>query len=189
MDTMRHWAKLTVLTVLCVICLRICRAQGDDYRRAGTTNEGRQSTNAIQEREYDRPLSADDRLSVIAAALDARVVHSERDCSHLVHAIYEQAGFPYVYEPSSQIYSHSESFQRVKQPQPGDLVAWRGHLGIVIKPSQHIFFSYLTSGPGVDDYQSPYWKSRGKPRFYRYVKSNCRGCKSDGSDRLVEVKR
>jgi hypothetical protein len=40
----------------------------------------------------------------------------------------------------------------------------------VVNPAQHSFFSALSSGHGVDSYDSPYWKQRGRPRFYRYVK-------------------
>jgi hypothetical protein len=40
----------------------------------------------------------------------------------------------------------------------------------VVNPAQHSFFSALSSGHGVDLYDSPYWKRRGRPRFYRYVK-------------------
>jgi NlpC/P60 family protein len=121
---------------------------------------------------HSHPLTDDDRLSLIAAALDARVRRDEPDCSHLVHAIYEQAGFDYAYAPSSDLYAGTEDFQRVKKPEPGDLVVWRGHVGIVIKPSQHVFFSFLSDGPGIDDYTSSYWKHRGKPRFYRYIKAS-----------------
>lgn len=116
-------------------------------------------------------LADDDRLSLLASALDSRVRDTETDCSHLVHAIYEEAGFAYSYAPSSELYAGVDEFQRVKKPEPGDLIVWRGHVGIVIKPSQHIFFSVLSTGPGIDDYTTSYWKHRGKPRFYRYVKS------------------
>lgn len=115
-------------------------------------------------------LTDDDRLSLLAAALDTRVRSDETDCSHLVHAIYQLAGFKYSYAPSSDLYGGVDGFKRVKKPEPGDLVVWRGHVGIVIKPSQHVFFSVLSTGPGIDDYTTPYWKHRGKPRFYRYVK-------------------
>ena len=121
---------------------------------------------------HPRALTDDDRLSLLAAALDARVRSDEADCSHLVHAIYQQAGFTYGYAPSSELYAGVDGFERVKKPEPGDLVVWRGHVGIVIKPSQHIFFSVLSAGPGIDDYTTSYWKHRGKPRFYRYVKSD-----------------
>jgi hypothetical protein len=137
-----------------------------------------------------RTLSPDDRLSVIAAALDTRShLHSEPDCSHLVHAIYQRAGFPYAYAPSSEIYAGVGAFERVKVPEPGDLVVWRGHAGIVIKPSQHVFFSFLNSGPGIDDYGAGYWKKRGHPRFYRYLKSDyCDGC-AHGTHRVLKIKR
>jgi hypothetical protein len=56
-------------------------------------------------------------------------------------------------------------------------VVWHGHVGIVIRPTQHAFFSFLSTGPNLDDYTSRYWRSRGEPRFYRYLKGNsCDGC-------------
>jgi cell wall-associated NlpC family hydrolase len=117
-------------------------------------------------------LTPDDGLSVIAAALDAHVRASrQRDCSHLVHAIYLRAGFPYPYASSSDLYDGAGNFERVTHPQPGDLVVWPGHVGIVVNPAQRIFFSRLRSGPGVDDYDAQYWKGRGEARFFRYVKS------------------
>jgi len=60
----------------------------------------------------------------------------------------------------------------VTHPEAADLVVWHGHVGIVVRPSQHQFFSLLSTGPGIDDYRSRYWKSRGQPRFYRYLKSD-----------------
>jgi cell wall-associated NlpC family hydrolase len=118
-------------------------------------------------------LNKDDGLSLIAAALDAHT-HTARqsDCSHLVHAIYLQAGFPYAYASSSDLYDGTEDFRKVKHPQPGDLVVWPGHVGIVVNPAKHLFFSRLSSGPGVDAYDAQYWKDRGQARFFRYVKSS-----------------
>lgn len=94
---------------------------------------------------------------------------SETDCSHLVHDIYEQAGFPYEYVGSRELYIGSMNFIRVRVPQAGDLVVWRGHVGIVIDPQQHSFFSFVSSGPDTQFYDSPYWRSRGIVRFFRYV--------------------
>ena len=134
-------------------------------------------TKAHHESASRRPatagLSPDDGLAVIAAALDSRVQASRpRDCSHLVHAIYVRAGFPYSYASSSDLYDGSDDFQRVSRPQPGDLVAWPGHVGIVVNPAQRVFFSRLGRGPGVDAYDAQYWKERGQARFYRYIKSS-----------------
>jgi len=129
------------------------------------------------DRTADRMLTPDDGLSVIAAALDSRTLRHSGDCSHLVHAIYERAGFQYTYASSTDLYIGVEGFERVAQPQPGDLVVWRGHVGIVVKPSRHIFFSFRSAGPGTDDYTSRYWARRGRPRFYRYMKNDpCAGC-------------
>jgi len=115
-----------------------------------------------------RPLTRREGLAIVRAALHSR--HRAADCSHLVHALYERTGFPYDYAPSSDLYAGIDEFRRVANPQPGDLAVWRGHAGIVVNPSEHSFFSLLSSGPGVDSWDSPYWKQWGRPHFFRYLK-------------------
>jgi len=118
-------------------------------------------------------LNTSEGLSVIGAALESRGrARVKPDCSHLVHIVYERAGFPYSYVSSSDIYDGAPEFRNVMYPQPGDLVAWPGHVGIVVNPSQNTFFSSLRSGFGVESYSSPYWKERGAHRFYRYRKAS-----------------
>ena len=115
-------------------------------------------------------LTPDEGLAVLGAALESRAHPGSRpDCSHLVHAIYERAGFPYSYANSSTLYAGSAEFRRVARPQPGDLVVWPGHVGIAVNPAQRSFFSALRSGLGVNSYDSAYWRERGRPRFFRYV--------------------
>jgi hypothetical protein len=119
-----------------------------------------------------RRLSLDEGLSILGAALESRArLGAKSDCSHLVHAVYERAGFPYPYASSSDLYVGISEFRRVTRPQPGDLVAWPGHVGIAISPVQHSFYSALHSGLGVEKYDAPYWRERGRARFYRYVKA------------------
>lgn len=91
------------------------------------------------------------------------------DCSHLVHQIYQAAGYDYPYASSFDLYAGNDHFRRVRHPQPGDLIAWRGHVGIVVNPKQHTFYSLVRSGLQTEDYLSPYWRSRGTPRFLRLV--------------------
>src|SRR6266478_236707 len=94
-------------------------------------------------------LTADEGLAVLGAALASRYrVEAHSDCSHLVHAIYEKAGFQYPYESSMDLYA-----------------------GNVVSPAQRTFFSALRSGLGVQAYDSIYWKGRGQARFLRYVKA------------------
>lgn len=56
----------------------------------------------------------------------------------------------------------------MRNPHPGDLIAWPGHVGIVVDPLQHSFYSLVRTGLEAQDYRSGYWRSRGIPRFYRY---------------------
>ena len=102
----------------------------------------------------------------------ARGRRTKLDCSHLVNAIYNRAGFSYSYASSADLYRGLPNFARVNKPQPGDLIVWRGHVGLVVDPREHLFFSSLRSGLETEDYTSPYWRRRGSPRFYRYVVSN-----------------
>jgi hypothetical protein len=119
-----------------------------------------------------RLLTPNEGLAILGAALDSRHRRSDfsSDCSHFVHGLYERAGFHYEYLSSSDLYEGTAKFRRVATPQPGDLAVWRGHAGIVVNPAQHSFFSVLHSGPAVDSYDSPYWRQRGQPRFFRYLK-------------------
>jgi cell wall-associated NlpC family hydrolase len=95
--------------------------------------------------------------------------HTRLDCSHFVNYVYGKARLPYRYASSEELYEGTDSFQRVFDPMPGDLIVWKGHVGIVIDPNESRFVSVLRSGVKTDDYLSRYWQSRGQPRFLRYV--------------------
>jgi len=91
------------------------------------------------------------------------------DCSHLVHKLYEQAGYPYPYASSLDLYRGTGPFLRVRYAHPGDLVVWRGHVGMVVNPKEHSFFSTTSSGTRIENYRSAYWRGRGYPHFFRYL--------------------
>ena len=115
-------------------------------------------------------VSAREGRKIAAAALGQDgSVRASQDCSHLVHQIYSEAGYEYPYASSFDLYAGHGNFRRVRHAQAGDLITWRGHVGIVLDPRQHRFFSLVRSGLQAEDYLSPYWRSRGTPRFYRYV--------------------
>jgi NlpC/P60 family protein len=97
------------------------------------------------------------------------------DCSHLVHDIYQRAGLPYDYATSRDLYDGIDSFRRVHDPLPGDIIVWRGHVGIIVDPEEHSFLSALRSGVKVSEYDTRYWKRKGHPRFYRYSLSGDEG--------------
>jgi NlpC/P60 family len=131
---------------------------------------GQNGRQASVETPGPRPIAKTEGRKILATipTIDTEP-ESETDCSHLVHDVYEQAGFPYDYVSSRELYIGSTNFTRVRVPQPGDLVVWRGHVGIVIDPKQHSFFSFVRSGPDTQFYDSPYWRSRGIARFFRYM--------------------
>src|SRR5689334_23855139 len=117
-----------------------------------------------------RPLSWREGAAIIQnARRNSAQIDPEQDCSHLVHDIYEMAGLHYNYAPSNDLYRGVDAFERVHAPQPGDLIVWRGHVGLVVNPSEHSFYSSLSTGPKVDTYDSPVWRRRGPARFFRYV--------------------
>src|ERR1700693_1144550 len=123
-------------------------------------------------RETYRLVTRDEGLAIVDAISNhhqsPRGKRAKPDCSHLVNDIYDLTGFPYPYAKSADLYRGQASFVRVSVPQPGDLIVWRGHVGLVLDPRQHLFYSSLRSGLGTEDYTSAYWRRRGTPRFYRY---------------------
>ena len=86
--------------------------------------------------EKPRLVTRGDGLSIIQAISEYRDSlprHAAKpDCSHLVNDVYDLAGFPYPYAKSSDLYAGHSNFVRVNSPQPGDLIVWRGHVGLVI---------------------------------------------------------
>ena len=146
------------------------------YAQRNDINTDAAETRVIPSSAPARLLNLDEGLAVLGAAMETAHHRALRqDCSHFVHEIYDRAGFPYSYENSVTLYDGTGDFQRVTHPQPGDLIVWRGHMGIMVNPVQHSFFSSLRTGFGVEKYDSRYWRKRGRPRFYRYVKSTPAG--------------
>lgn len=155
-------AALFVLLLSWLICgmTRIANAQ-DEIRPALT----KFTTNLDSP---DLPHNRPDATSLILL-MGAQISETELDCSHFVQYLYEQAGLYYGYAPSRALYDGMEGFKRVLHPRAGDLIVWRGHVGIVVDPAETTFLSSLRSGVKTSSYQSNYWKRRGKPRFLRYV--------------------
>ncbi len=149
--------KMTCLGMVCV-CL------------IGVASVAAQVAVPVKESESSvRLLTAEEGRSIVEVAWQQESQEpGMRDCSHTVHQIYATAGYEYPYASSFEIYAGNENFERVKYPHAGDLIAWPGHVGIVVDPLQHSFYSLVRTGLESQDYESAYWRSRGRPRFYRY---------------------
>ena len=167
----KEWISFQLLFfALCAIVPVASSAQQNRESMDGTDSPASKITDQHTKLLTARVLTPDEGLAVLGAALESRAHPDLRsDCSHLVHAIYERAGYRYSYVNSSTLYAGSAEFRRVARPQPGDLVVWPGHVGIAVNPAQRSFFSALRSGLGVNSYDSAYWRERGRPRFFRYV--------------------
>ena len=140
---------------------------------ASCTRAQAASAHEAESTPASRLLSASEGRSIVNAAWELNLpLRGMQDCSHVVHQIYANAGFEYPYASSFEIYAGHENFERVKTPQSGDVIAWPGHVGIIVDPLQHSFYSLVRSGYEAQDYQAPYWKSRGRPRFFRFKVEN-----------------
>jgi hypothetical protein len=117
-----------------------------------------------------RPLTLREGEKIVSVAWEREHQTGRRpDCSHLVHEVYTLAGYPYPYADSFDLYVGTEGFVRVARPHAGDLVVWRGHVGIVVDPAEHSFYSSVRSGLRTEFYDAPQWRARGPARFYRYA--------------------
>ena len=126
---------------------------------------------AAQDTGVRRPqklVSVREGEAIVRTSLQHRRIQNKPDCSHFVHDVYADAGLNYQQSSSRELYAGIDSFQRVEKAQPGDLVVWAGHVGIVVDPEDHSFYSSVLSGLSISNYDSNYWKSRGVSRFYRY---------------------
>lgn len=120
-----------------------------------------------------RTLTAEEGAKIATAARrHRRSVRGTLDCSHLTHQVFANAGFAYVYAPSNTIFRGMHGFKRVKKPRSGDVIVWRGHVGVVIDTEAKTFYSWHSDGASVRNYDSRYWRSRGEMRFYRYLVSD-----------------
>jgi len=116
-----------------------------------------------------RLLTSEEGQAIVTAAWEhQQQIAGKPDCSHLIHEIYRLAGFPYAYASSFDLYPGGSHFARVHTAQPGDLIVWPGHVGLVVDPAEHSFYSSVNTGLETENYSSPYWRSYGTARFYRY---------------------
>jgi hypothetical protein len=137
-----------------------------------------EASSALDEQRHERPLSRREGAALRDFTLAQPAnLDPKPDCSHLMHQIFTAAGLDYPYANSFELYKGVPQFRRVKNPQAGDLIVWRGHVGLVVDPVERSFYSSLGSGIQTDQYDNRYWRRRGTPRFYRYL--------TDSSDKAM----
>src|SRR5260370_2456345 len=99
-----------LLSTLCVAIAPCASGQEDRASSNAPHRAPDRATRATPEHApkpiAPRSLNQSEGLAILGAALEFRRHKSEfsADCSHLVHGIYERAGFPYEYASSSDLY-------------------------------------------------------------------------------------
>jgi hypothetical protein len=154
---------LVLLAAVCLVVLAKAQSIPDEVRLV---------------RPEVRLVSPEEGEAIVQTAWDLRRgLLPKPDCWHFVHAIYSRVGFAYDYAQAADLFDGIASFRLVKKPQPGDLVVWQGHAGIVVDPSEHSFYSSVPKGFALEDYRSNHWAPRGTPRFYRYLVEDAHGAR------------
>ena len=137
------WATLPIL-------LFSCANQGTREPRLGALRSG---PSADARGRVCRPLSEEERQRVLAIADPknfpstryrkgpnwSRGIEKETDCSHFVYEVYKRAGLPFGFLPTAEL-GNAREFDLLpeKEAQPGDLMLFRGHVGIVDKKGKII---------------------------------------------------
>ena len=146
------------------------RSISDLEAPAGKTDSASTDASHADTSHEVRLLTRREGRDLVDLALTQTAIPEEKpDCSHLVHQIFDAAGFEYPYATSYQLYAGVPQFQRVQSAQPGDLIVWQGHVGVVVDPAERSFYSSVGSGLETEQYDNDYWRQRGNPRFYRYL--------------------
>ncbi|GAC1659567.1 MAG: hypothetical protein NVS9B15_22330 [Acidobacteriaceae bacterium] len=105
--------------------------------------------------------------------LGLQIHQTELDCSHFVQYVFALAGKTFDYAPSRELFTGEvPEFKAVRRAEAGDLIVWRGHVGIIVNPREHTFLSSLNSGVKVARYDTHYWRKRGSFRFLRFSNSS-----------------
>ena len=102
------------------------------------------------------------------------ILYSEMVCNQFVVAVLRKAVDPSFRMILADEFPTSPSFMKVDAPQAGDLVHWRGHIGIVLDPDRGDFIGSQTStGVATANYKHGYWNGayHGKKPdcFLRYL--------------------
>ncbi len=121
------------------------------------------------EQRGGRLLTRAEGVALADRALEYSASGPRLDCSHLVHEALSTTGLAYPYATSNEIFAGIPQFRRVRSAQPGARIVWPGPVGLVVDAARSEFLSSKGSGVGTDNYNSEYWQTRGRPRFYRYV--------------------
>ena len=86
--------------------------------------------------------------------------------------VFPQAGLASRNDLNALKFLTADLFRDVSEPDPGDIVCWDGHVGIVCDPAAGKFLGAQTStGVMVASYKSGYWATTKAVKKFRRWKS------------------
>lgn len=121
-----------------------CATSQHTRGKRGIFNEWTSSSGRNDSATYCEPFDSNARQDLLSLADPSnfprtryrlgswRAIEKETDCSRFVHEIYKRAGFPFHFRSSREL-KYAAEFETVDADDalPGDLMVFRGHVGIV----------------------------------------------------------
>lgn len=139
---------MRALLLLCLFLLSSCAGQSGGRRGLFDYSDASPTAADLGEMAEQggqcRAITAADREKVLAIAHpenfpktryrtgSRRAIETETDCSHFVHEIYRRAGLPFSFRPTREL-ADAPEFELLPESKarPGDLMLFRGHVGIL----------------------------------------------------------
>lgn len=159
-----HCMRWTLIALIAALTLSSCARTGTSRERRGLLeieagrNPSSRSYQTYAEEDFEEftgcsPLTHKDRERLLSVADPSNypktryrmgprarnLIERETDCSHFVHEVYRRAGLPFSFRSSRQL-KNAPEFELVPEAHalPGDLMLFRGHVGIVDEDGQII---------------------------------------------------
>lgn len=132
---------------LLVLFIAGCAAAPLEYRRVGNRGQCPVFSGADRARVLKHAHPANYPRSRYRKGAKSPEVAT--DCSHFVHEVYRRAGLPYRYRDTAGL-AHAPEFDLLPEHEarPGDLMLFRGHVGIVDHGGRIISATLFDRRPG-----------------------------------------
>ena len=139
------------MRVIVLIGLLLCSCASVGTKKRGLFDASAPTPSFSSDQSYCPSMNEQARLDLLALADPAnfpktkyrlgswKPVEKETDCSRFVYEIYKRAGFPFGFRTSRELKNAPEFVSLPEsEAMPGDLMVFRGHVGIVAQDGRII---------------------------------------------------